>query len=89
MPKEDVWISRFYIYTKELPQFIEYCKRSQCIEELAIKFVLDKDSSYEEGQVIYKDGFVGDVTHHSEKDSLKFINVFSLFFTLSKYCMRL
>jgi hypothetical protein len=88
MNNRETWVSRFYIYTKEIAQFIEYCKRFNCIQETKITFVLDQEN-VEDDSFIWKDGFVCDVTHYSEMDSLKFTNVFSLFFHLSKYCSRI
>jgi hypothetical protein len=85
--RTETWTSRFYIYPKDIAQFIEYCKRFECIKNVEINFVVDEKIIDE--SILYKPAFVADVTHFSEMDSLKFVNVFSLFFSLSKYCSRI
>lgn len=87
MNNRETWISRFYIYTKDIQQFIEYCRRFQVIQNVKIDFVLDKEEV--DDSIIYNDAFIADVTLYSELDSLRFINVFSLFFRGSKYCTRI
>lgn len=90
MNNRETWVSRFYIYPKEIAKFIEYCERFQCIQNTKIVHILDEEKdTYNPKYFTYRSAFVADVTFYSELDSLRFINVFSLFFTLSKYCSRI
>lgn len=90
MNNRETWINRFYIYVKDIAQFIEYCKRQQINikEDLNISYEVDKEF-VEEDSYIWKDCFICDVVNYSELDSLKFINTFSMFFKDSKYCSRI
>lgn len=86
----ETFTSRFAVYPKEIVQFIEYCKRFNILHQTEIKFAppsynkIDED----EPEQLTQELFVCDVTLFSEMDSLRFINVFSLFFKESKYCIR-
>lgn len=88
MNNQNEFVSRFYVYPKEIERFIEYCKRFQCIKDVKIKFTIEEEK-VDEDSFIWNPAFICDVTHFSQNDSLKFVNVFSLFFTLSKYCSRI
>lgn len=85
MNNRSSWTSKFYIYPKDVSKFIEFCERFQCIKDTEIEFVLEEEQ-IEEDSFIWEPRFIASVTHFSELDSLKFINVFSLFFRDSKYC---
>ncbi len=90
MNNRETWESRFYIYPKDITLFIQYCERFQCIQDTKIVHTLDKEQDPDYPELFaYRSAFVADVTHYSELDSLKFINVFSLLFQSSKYCSRI
>lgn len=89
MSSRETWVDRFYIYVKDIQQFVEYCKRQQINikEDLQVSYQVDKEN-VDDGY-IWKDCFICDVTNYSEMNSIKFINTFSLFFRESKYCSRI
>lgn len=80
--------SRFAIYPKEISRFIEYCERFQVIQNTEIKFTKEQEKVDDDG-FIWKTLFVCDVSFNNELEALKFINVFSMIFTVSKYCSRI
>jgi hypothetical protein len=77
----------FLVYSKEIVQFIEYCKRFKVSDGLDIKYIPesvvkvddDPDNDKRTGDV-----FLCHVYLDSDLDVLRFINIFSLFFHLSK-----
>lgn len=86
----ETWTDRFLIYPQEISKFIQYCERMQCIQNTTIIHTLDKEIDPDNSELfIYRSYFVADVTFYSQLDSLKFINVFSLLFSVSKYCSRI
>lgn len=89
MNNREEWTNRFLIYTKEMELFIEYCKKFEVIQDTKITFTLTAKMIDNDGSFIWNDAFVADVTFHNELDSLRFMNVFKLFFKLSTYCSRI
>ncbi len=83
---DNSWTSRFYIYPMDIVLFLEYCERFGVIKQTKVTFTVDEEHLDE--SILYKKGFVCDVTFFGEMDSIKFQNIFCLFFKNSKYCMQ-
>ena len=77
----------FIVYAVEIVKFVEYCKRYGVTEDLDIKYIVpsvqkineDRDDDIRTG-----DYFLCRVRLESDKDVLRFLNIFSLFFNVSK-----
>lgn len=82
----ETWILRFLVYPTEIVKFIQYCERFNVIHNTTIKFI---PPTYTDEDNNTPSQFVADVTLYSESDSLKFQNIFSLFFSVSRYCSRI
>jgi len=74
---------KFLVYPIEIVQFIEFCERFQVIRDVDIRFVVEEKMI--DDSITYNKLFICDVTFHSETDAIKFQNIFTLFFKVSKH----
>lgn len=80
------YTNRFLVYPVEIVQFIQYCERFNVIHNTSIKFIPSTGTDEDNNT---PSQFVCDVTVYSEMDALRFVNLFTLFFKISKYCSRI